>query len=50
MEILIFGVAILAAALGLVAWLRLVDDLSERDEWDRFQQAMRDAQTPPKEK
>ena len=46
MEILIFGVAILASALGLVAWLRLVDDLSEREEWDRFQRAMDDAQNP----
>ena len=49
MEILIFGLAILAAALGLVAWLRLVDDLEEREEWERFQKAMADAQNPSKE-
>lgn len=49
MELLIFGLAILAAAFGLVAWLRLVDELTEREEWERFQQAMADAQNPTKE-
>jgi HAMP domain-containing protein len=49
MEILIFAVALLVAAFGLVAWLRLSDDLRDRDEWERFQQAMADAQNPHKE-
>ena len=49
MEILIFGVAILAAALALVVYLRLANDLEERDRWHRFQQAMRDTQNPTKE-
>jgi HAMP domain-containing protein len=49
MEILIFAVALLVAAFALVAWLRLSDDLRERDEWQRFQQAMADAQDPKEE-
>lgn len=54
MEILILAVAVLAAAGALVVWLNLVDEWHERDEWDRFQEAMRagglDAPTDPKEK
>ena len=49
MELLIFAVAVLLAAFGLVFWLRLSDDLEERNAWLRFQQAMKDAQDPPKE-
>lgn len=49
-QLLIFAAFLLVGSVGFVAWLRLTDDVRERDEWDEFQQAMRDAQNPPKEK
>ena len=41
MEFLILLVAILLAGLGLVIWFRVSDDWHERDQWRRFQEAMR---------
>ena len=41
MEFLILAGAVLAAAVGLVVWLNLADEWRDRDEWERFQKAMR---------
>ena len=46
MELLIFAACLLVGSIGFVAWLRLTDDVRERDEWERFQRAMDDAQNP----
>jgi hypothetical protein len=46
MELLIFAASLLVGSIGFVAWLRLADDARERDEWERFQRAMDDAQNP----
>ena len=41
MEFLILLAAILLAGLGLVIWFRVSDDWHDRDQWRRFQDAMR---------
>jgi len=41
MEFLILLAAILLAGLGLVIWFRVSDDWHDRDEFRRFQEAMR---------
>ena len=41
MELLILGGVVLLGGTALVVWLNLADDWRDRDEWDRFQEAMR---------
>ena len=41
MEFLIIAIAILIGGLGLVVWFRVTDEWAERDEFRRFQAAMR---------
>ena len=41
MEFLILLAAILLAGLGLVIWFRVSNDWHDRDQWRRFQDAMR---------
>ena len=41
MEFLILLGAILLAGLGIVIWFRVSDEWTERDEFRRFQEAMR---------
>ena len=54
MELLILALAVIAAAGALVVWLNLTDEWREREDWQRFQEAMRagglDSPTDPKEK
>lgn len=49
MDLLIFAAVLLLSALAVVIGLRLDGDLRERQEWERFQQAMADTQNPNKE-
>lgn len=47
MEILIFAGCVLVAAIGLVLWFRITDEWHDRDEWRRFQEAMRHPANKP---
>lgn len=44
MEFLIILAFITLGGLGVVVWMRASDDWHERDEWRRFQEAMRAAE------